>query len=164
MEPGTYIVTASTYKKQNIFNTSEKLDMLVNLFFATAKEQGWKMHAWSFFPNHYHFVGVSPQVEGAVSVFVKQFHGLSSREVNKIDSTMGRKVWFQYWDTRLTFEKSYLARLAYVHYNPQKHKIANNAEDYKWCSAGRFKQSSDTAFYKTVLSFKTDHVNVIDDF
>jgi len=31
------------------------------------------------------------------------------------------ELWYEFWDTHLTFEKSWLARLNYVHQNPVKH-------------------------------------------
>jgi putative transposase len=30
---------------------------------------------------------------------------------------------YEFWDTRLTFEKSWFARLNYVHQNPVKHGL-----------------------------------------
>ncbi len=75
-----------------------------------------------------------------------------------------RKVWFQYWDSRITFERSYLARLNYVHYNPVKHGVTANATNYPWCSAAWFDQNAPTSFVKTVKSFKTDKLKVPDDF
>src|SRR6185295_13265442 len=40
-----------------------------------------------------------------------------------IDNATGRQVWYNFWDTKLTFENSYLARLNYVHQNPVKHGL-----------------------------------------
>jgi putative transposase len=84
--------------------------------------------------------------------------------VNKLDGAAGRAVWYRCWDTRLTYEKSYLARLAYVHTNPVKHGLVADAREYRWCSAAWFAEKSERAFYETVMSFKTDRVNVYDDF
>ena len=81
-----------------------------------------------------------------------------------MDGTSGRKVWFNSWDTRLTYEKSYMARLAYVHQNPVKHGVVKMARDYRWCSAAWFEQNSERPFVETVLSFPIDKVNVRDDF
>jgi putative transposase len=36
---------------------------------------------------------------------------------------------YEFWDTHLTFEKSWLARLHYVHHNPVHHGLAAVASD-----------------------------------
>ena len=83
--------------------------------------------------------------------------------MNKLDQTPARKVWYRCFDTHLTFEKSYLARLAYVHHNPFKH-LGIPPEDYPFCSAKWFIEEGEKPFVETVLSFKTDSVKVEDDF
>ena len=88
----------------------------------------------------------------------------TAQELNRQDAALGRKVWFQYWDSHLTFERSYLARLHYVHTNPEKHRVIPLAENYKWCSADWFARNASPAFVATVKSFKTDILDVPDDF
>lgn len=63
-------------------------------------------------------------------------------------------------DTRLTYDRSYLARLAYVHSNPVHHGVVRAAEDYEWCSMRWLLNNADAAWHQTVLSFKVDRVNV----
>jgi len=67
--------------------------------------------------NHYHFVALIPEAP-TFRRLIRHLHTLTATEANRFDNSQGRKVWFQYWDTELTFEKSYLARLSYVHQNP----------------------------------------------
>jgi putative transposase len=38
------------------------------------------------------------------------------------------------------------------------------AVDYPWCSAAWFEKNSTPAFRKTIESFKTDDLNVFDDY
>jgi len=64
----------------------------------------------------------------------------------------------------LTFERSWLARLNYVHQNPVKHGVVPVANQYPWCSAAWFERTASPAQVKTIYSFKTDRVNVYDDF
>jgi hypothetical protein len=47
--------------------------------------------------------------------------------INRLDNTPNRKVWHNFWDTKLTYEKSYLARLNYVHQNPVRHGLVRLA-------------------------------------
>lgn len=40
------------------------------------------------------------------------------------------KIWWNYWDTCITYECSYYTRLNYLWYNPQKHDAIENAEEW----------------------------------
>jgi putative transposase len=84
--------------------------------------------------------------------------------VNERDSTAGRKVWFQYWDSHLSFEKSYFARLRYVHENAVHHGLVSVASNYPWCSAGWFERCAEASFRKTIMSLPCNTINVLDDF
>jgi putative transposase len=95
---------------------------------------------------------------------IKNLHGRTARAVNRLDGAEGREVWYNYRDTRLTFEKSYLARLNYVHQNPVKHGLVRVANQYRWCSAAWCERTAPRAALQTVYRFKTDKVNVPDDY
>lgn len=88
----------------------------------------------------------------------------TAKELNKQDDKPGRKVWYQFRENRITFEKSYLARLHYIHYNPAKHGIVPLAENYKWCSASWFARSAPPALVTTVKNFKTSRLDASEEF
>jgi putative transposase len=161
---GAYMVTAGTYLKQHFFNTPERLDFLQNLLFELSDRFGWQLQAWALFSNHYHFVGISPEKPQSLKTMLNRLHSLSAREANRLDGNQSRKVWFQFWDTHLTYEKSYLARLNYVHQNPVHHNLVPVANLYQWCSASWFESNAKKSFIETVHRIKTDRIKVIDDF
>ena len=162
-EAGTYFITASTYLKQRIFNDGESLNALQDKLFAYAKEDNCWLQAWSLFSNHYHLI-VNTENGPRLHRMLKRLHADSAIDVNARQRASGRKVWFQFRDTQLTFEKSWLARLRYTHENAVHHRIVANAEQYPWCSASWFAQTASPAFTKVVKSFKIDRLNVYDDF
>ncbi len=162
--PGTYMITAGTVGKEHFFNTPEKLELLEEVLLTTLEKLGWKTQAWAVFPNHYHVVDVSPNDGLGRRRLTGTIHGNSARLLNRLDECVGRSVWYRSWDSCITFEKSYLARLAYVHNNPVKHGLVSDPEEYRWCSASWFASRSERRFYETVTSFKTESVNVFDDF
>ena len=112
-DPGTYIVTAGTYKHAPIFRGRERLTRLTNHILELAERYRWSLQAWAVFPNHYHFVGTSQAPESLRS-FLRHLHSITAIEANKLDETLGRQVWFEFWETRITFPRSYLSRLNYV--------------------------------------------------
>lgn len=91
-------------------------------------------------------------------------HSHTGDLLNRNDGARGRRVWYNYWETTLTHERSYLARLNYVNTNAVKHGLVRVASDYPWCSAGWFQTNAPKSFVSTVAQFKTDRVNVSDPF
>jgi len=84
--------------------------------------------------------------------------------VNSLDHAVGRQVWFNFRETRLTFQRSYLARLNYVRQNPVRHGLVPVANQYPWCSARWFERTASPAMVKSIYRFKIDRVRIPDDF
>jgi putative transposase len=163
----TYFVTASTYLKAHHFRGAGRLRVLHRGLLTVARDFGWQFEAWAVFSNHYHFIAHSPaDADDATSLpaMLRMLHVKTAEWVNKLDRSPRRKVWFNYRETRLTYQRSYLARLNYVHQNPVKHRLVVVANQYPWCSAGWFERTASAAQVKTVCQFKIDKVRVFDDF
>ncbi len=163
-EPGAYMVTAGTYRKQPFFAAPDRLDNLCNSLLNTCEEFNWHLQAWAVFANHYHFVAISPSDPRNLTEMTKTLHSVTAQKLNRLDAAEGRKVWYQYWETHLTFQKSYLARLSYVHHNAVHHGLVLVPSAYRWCSASWFERKASTAFFKTVMSFRWGRVKMLDDF
>ena len=163
-ERGTYMVTAGTYQKRLLFDSVDKKELITNTFFRLADEFQWQPQAWAFMNNHYHVIMISPEHPETLPDFIKGLHRITASELNKIDNTKGRQVWFNYWDKQLTFPNAYYARLNYVHHNPVHHKIISVAENYRWCSAWWFNQHAPPGFRQMVESFGTERLHEPDDF
>jgi len=161
---GIYIVTAATLHKDHLFADACRLTSLQHLLLSLAKEYQWRLEAWAVFTNHYHFVARSNNDSTNLKRLLKHLHADSARELNRVDDRIGRRVWFNFWDTKLTYERSYLARLNYVHQNPIKHGLVAKANQYHWCSAAWFERVAPPAMVKTIYGFKTDKLNIHDDF
>ena len=93
-----------------------------------------------------------------------RLHEKTAKWVNSLDNTPGRKVWHNFWETKLTYERSYLARLNYTHQNAARHGLVAVANQYPWCSARWFEQTATPAQVKAILGFKIDQLNVYDDY
>ncbi|MFA6546135.1 MAG: transposase [Limisphaerales bacterium] len=159
-----YFVTASTLHRHHLFDTPEKRDLLERLLLSFAKDFSWQLEAWAVFANHYHFVARGNPGSSNLGEFLHDLHGVSARELNKLDGVKGRAVWFNFWDTKLTLQHSYLARLNYVHQNAVKHGLVPVANQYPWCSAVWFERVASPAQVKAICGFKIDRVKVEDDF
>ena len=114
--------------------------------------------------NHYHFVAVTPDEPKSLRDLVAKLHAQTARRLNEWDRTPGRRVWYQFYDSHITYERSYFARLKYVHENPVHHGLIAAASNYRWCSAAWFEREAGSAFQKTIASFRIDQVNVMDPY
>ena len=163
-EHGTYIVTAATYQKEHRFKGVDRLDLLESALLRVMQNSQWRLEAWAVFSNHYHFIVHAEPDAVPLRVAIKRLHGETAREVNRRDGVAGRAVWHNFWDTQLTFEKSYLARLSYVHQNAVKHGLVAAACQYGWCSAAWFERTATRAQVATIYRFKIDRLNIRDDY
>jgi putative transposase len=161
---GAYFVTSGTLQKVHHFRSATRLTLLEDRLLSLTDQYGWNMQGWAVFSNHYHFVAVSPQRPDTLRDLIRHLHGDTARTINREDGVEGRQVWFEYRETLLTFERSYLARLNYVLQNPVKHGLVSNASDYPWCSARWLESKTSPSYYQRISSLKTDKVNVPDDY
>ncbi len=137
-EAGIYLVTAATYQNAHHFRSKERLAVLHRGLLRVAADYGWQLEAWAVFSNHYHFIARSPTNEDdaiSLSAMISVLHTKTARWVNKLDDQPNREVWHNYWETTITHQYSYFARLNYVHHNAVKHGLVPVANQYPWCSA-----------------------------
>lgn len=166
-ESGTYFVTAATYLKEHHFRSRQRLDVLHRGLLKVAHDFGWRLEAWAIFSNHYHFVGHSPSGAdnaGSLSQMLGVLHSKTSQWVNGLDRELGRHVWHNFRETKLSFEKSYFARLNYVHQNAVKHGLVPVASQYPWCSAAWFERTASPAMVQSIYRFKTNRLSAPDEY
>ena len=81
---------------------------------------------------------------------------------NIVSAKNEKKIWWNYWDTCLTYENSYFSRLNYIWFNPVKHGLVEKPEDWKFGSYYyRFKEKPE---YLKEMKYPFDRVKVFDDF
>ena len=162
-EAGVFMVTSGTYQKLPHFHSAERLQLLTEALLELAARYSWNLQTWAVFSNHYHFIAESTQPQ-TLRKFISHLHTQTAAAVNRLDDTAGRKIWFQYWETRITFQRSFLARLNYVHQNAVRHGLVRMASLYPWCSAGWFERKANAAFCRMVMRFPCDNLVVPDEF
>lgn len=158
-----YIVTGSTLYRQPLLDSAEKRQHFCETLISRTKSLNWSLDAWSVMTNHYHFVARSPENVLTLKTLIQGLHSISTKFVNTMDGTLGRKVWYNYWDTCIRTDASYYARLQYVMMNPVKHGLVQNPEDYPFSSYRYFLENANPEFRKEVLACSED-AQVMDDF
>jgi putative transposase len=159
-----YMVTGATLFKTPILRTDKHKLLFCNTLFERAETCGWELHAWAILDNHYHFVAQSPANAQSLVRFIRELHSITAIAFNHLDGVAGRRVWYNYWNSCITYETSYLARLHYVHQNPVKHGVIARAEDYPYCSYRWFIANGEPELQRKVFEQPVDRIRVEDDF
>lgn len=167
-EKGTFAVTGETSKKAYLFDTPEKLDLVLEALFKLALEFKWQLEAWSLFSNHYHIL-ISSRTPDNLDAFVEAFHTKSAEILDEIEGTKTKKVWSQYSVNRIVMQASHNAFLNFIHHNSVKHGIVKDAKTYRWCSAQWFENVNDPEYVTKIKSFGSksfgiNNLTIVDDF
>jgi putative transposase len=85
----------------------------------------------------------APENPASLSKFTASYHKFTSRQWNDDENVPGRKVWWNYWDTCIRSEKDYYNRLRYIFWNPVKHGLVDNPEDYAFSNYRDFIKGQD---------------------
>ena len=113
--------------------TNEHLMIWRNIFLAALDELRIALCAWVILPNHYHIL-VQPGYGMSIAKLTNLLHGRTSFQLNALDQSRGRKVWYSYWDVCMRTEYDFWARFNYIHYNPVKHGYVDAPEDWEFSS------------------------------
>lgn len=131
----TYFVTARTLDGVPAMSVDARKQRLIEALRFAAEQRGWAVVAWVVLSNHYHCILTAPREgEPEVSALLASVHKFTATTWNRADGTRGRKIWYQFWDTCLTSEGSFWARVNYVHWNPVKHGLVTDPEAYSFGS------------------------------
>lgn len=129
-----YMLTASIYQCQHLILSPDRKIAWRDSFIEAAKLYGWCIIAWVVLNNHYHVMVEAPGNLSSLSKFIGSYHKFTARQWNDEDNLSGRKIWWNYWDTCIRSENDYEKRLRYIFWNPVKHGLTGNAEDYPFSS------------------------------
>jgi putative transposase len=153
------MVTSRTYRKQPVFAQPVRRERLQRILLAEAGVLDWQLQAWCVLPNHYHVVLCSYHPT-SIAAFVRNVHAKSARYVNHLDADLGRRVWYQYWDTEIRSDEDWAARMRYTMESAVKHEIVDDAKDYPFCSAALFYQSASAELAALINSASIEHLAI----
>ena len=159
-----YFITGATYEKKYHLEEESAKQRLIESINKGFTDNNWKLEDWVILNNHYHLMVEAPEGAKTLSGIMRDIHKFTAIWIKKnIASAMSEdKIWWNYWDTCLTYESSYYSRLNYLWNNPLKHGLAEKPEDWKFGSYYyRFKEQPE---YLREKQYPFDKVKVFDDF
>ncbi len=160
-----YFITGATYQKIRHIKTVKTKEAVLKYMYKSFEHYGWKIEDWVLLDNHYHIMAISPENALTLSSVINNFHRFSANWIKKniAESFEAKRIWANYWDKCITFEKSYFARLNYIWFNPVKHGYVENPEDWRFGSYHlRFENNQDLA--DIIDGYRFDKLKIEDDF
>src|SRR3989338_11370189 len=97
-----YCITAHNRDNRDILITDLHKKIFLDVLNEAINSFAYKLHGWAININHYHLL---LHVSSDLPKFVQKLHGKSSFLLNKFDKVSGRKVWTNYWDRCIRFER-----------------------------------------------------------
>ncbi len=123
-----YFLTGGTFHKIAYINNKLKKNLLKELIIKVLNKYQYLLEAWVILDNHYHMICKTSLGEFLPKI-IATIHGKSAIEINKIDRTPGRRVWYQYWDYCIRSEQDYWRHFNYIHNNLIKHGYVDTIEN-----------------------------------
>jgi len=157
-----YFITGATWHHVHHLQNPHAKARVVDYMFKSFAHYDWIIEDWVLLDNHYHIMARSSHQPDELPQIINNFHKFSALWLKKnIPLKTTPKIWHNYWDTCITYESSYYARLHYIWYNPVKHGYEDDPADWKF---GSFytRDSHETA--SIMQKYPIDRVKINDDY
>jgi len=130
------------------------------------QQYNWQILAWVILDNHYHIMLEAPEEAGTLVNLIRDLHRIKGLWIKRKISIAKevKKVWYNYWDTCITYERSFLARFNYVHHNLVKHGYVKDASQYPFGSYYMLFRQQKDVWLRNEIQYPWDEVKVYDDF
>ena len=153
-----FFITTRLNEKGRLL-TDEEAGIIQNVIVDMATKKELKLYAYVVMPNHLHVL-VQP-IDNGISKTMQLIKGRSSRKINILrenakgtttrcmgDISRPINVWQKgFFDFTILTEQKFKEKFNYVHYNPVKWGLVNNAEEYEYSSASEYKIRYGEVFY-----------------
>jgi putative transposase len=162
---GVYFVTAATYDHAHHLHNDHRKRQWQDALGFVARREHWRLGAWVVLSNHYHILLHAP-ASGAARLphLLRDMHKFLAHDWNRTDGAAGRAVWRNYWDTCIDSERSYYARVNYVHWNPVKHGLVTDPLAYAFSSYRLFVAMDSAQVQQMESQYPWDQLRFPDDY
>jgi len=161
-----YFITGATYMKRRLLTSPEsKEEFRINLFKYVEKYE-YKLLEWVVLENHYHML-VRISNSEKLPRFINTLHKTSAYHIQRLLEKKIKPFWYQYWDLCIRNEKHYFETAMYILYNPVKHNIVDDLNNYPFSSFQNWKDEENENLKKLFIAFRPQnmkHYDEIDDF
>lgn len=137
---GTYFFTVVTRNRMPIFTHSDLVDRFLKTLSEVQSIFPFQVVAYCIMPEHIHYIWTLPENDSDYPKRWQSIKGRFANHWNKGHPTM-RMAWQRgYWEHTIRDEKDLYQHIDYIHYNPIKHRLVENVQEWKWSSFHQFRE------------------------
>ena len=150
IEGGTYFFTQVTYERQPWLCTEIARTLLRSAFIKVRKKYPFEIDAIVLLPEHIHCIWTLPPNDSDYATrwrliksdVTKKGRSQLQLQTNLTESRIKRgehNLWQRrFWEHWIRNETDFKRHLDYIHYNPVKHGLCNQAAEWKYSSFHRY--------------------------
>jgi putative transposase len=151
---GYYFFTVVTYSRKKIFDKETARKWLRFAWLQTQSKRPFETIALCLLPEHLHCIWKLPENDADFSTRWASIKALFTREYSKQtgknniinESRIKHReaaIWQRrFWEHQVRDETDLQNHINYIHYNPVKHGLAINAEDWPWSTYNKYIQQN----------------------
>jgi putative transposase len=126
----TFFITAVTANRRRLFQVESNAELLLNLFNEDHAKARYQLHAFVLMPDHIHLL-LTPAPDISIEKAMQYIKGgFSFRLQSKLD------VWQSgFTKRRIEDARDYASRVRYIHENPIRARLCEQATDFSYSSA-----------------------------
>ncbi len=134
IKEGTFFVTADTWQRRSLFASCHFAELFLDVLYSYRAQSKYALHEFVLMPDHFHLIittGEHVQLDRAVQLIRG---GFSHRARTELNSTI--EIWQPgFTDHLILEEEDYENHRRYIHQNPVKRGLVEEAEEYPYSSA-----------------------------
>jgi putative transposase len=137
--PGSsYFVTTKCWQGRSIFQVTETAKILLNAILHYRETGAYLLHEFVIMPDHLHLM-LTPNYETSLEKAMQLIKGGSSHQIRKARRDK-MEIWQEgFHDWTIRDLDDWDAKANYIHMNPVKARLCENAKDWEFSSvAGKF--------------------------
>jgi len=151
-----YHVYNRWFEKQLLFRSRVDFQRFFDYIFRYIKVyENISLISYCFLPNHFHFILQSKETGLEISEFMRKVQvSYAMYFKRKYETGLNNRTPVFEWrfKAKLIDTDKYLAQcIAYVNYNPLKHGIVKNIEDYLWTSYHQLENKDNIMWYRDMI-------------
>ena len=154
LENHYYHIYNRWFEKQTIFRNKYDFERFYKYIVKEQKlYETIKLVSYSFMPNHFHFVIHNLETGLQISEFMRKIQVSYAMYFKKKYETGLRTPVFEWrFKAKLLQDEEYLARcMSYVNFNPVKHNLVEDIQEYPWTSYHQLSDKVSIDSYKDII-------------
>ena len=144
---GTFFFTVVTEERRPIFADPAMIDLLRSVVADVKRRRPFRIEAAVTLPDHMHTIWTLPEDDGDYparwALIKSTFTRRCGLETGKRGNRQ-RRVWQRrYWEHRIRDDSDFNRHVDYIHWNPVKHGLVTEPEQWPWSSIHAFIRRGD---------------------